>query len=996
MVSACTIIAGNYLPHARVLADSFHQHHPGGDFTVLLIDDEERRWTDVKTDLRVLRLSEIGLDGEEIRRLAAIYDVTELATAVKPPLLRHLLAEGRAHVVYLDPDIRIYAPLDEIGALAARHGIVLTPHMLAPFPRDDRLIEESDILAAGVYNLGFIAVGRGSDGFLDWWWRRTRRGALVDPARMMFTDQRWIDLAPSYFDTFVLKARDCNVAYWNLHERELAWTGERYLVDGEPLRFFHFSGYDPRSPHLLSRYQRERPRVLLSERPALARICGEYATCLREAEYEQASAAPYGWSRLGVSVRVDRPMRRIYWQALRAWEEGRGAEPPNPFAADGGEAFLAWLGAPGLADSGSGLSRYLLDLYERRDDIRREFPDLAGDDGRRFLEWARTVGPRDGEIPLELLPPPPPASAGPPREGVNLAGYLDAELGIGEAARLLSDALREAGIPQATVACEKTLNRRAHPFLAAGPSGAPYDVNVMCVNADQLPAFVRDAGPSFAEGRHRVGYWFWELEAFPRALHQAFDCVDEVWCASGFVARAVQGAGRVPVYTVPLPIAVPPGAADVAGRPAPGAPFTFLFMFDLLSVLERKNPVGLIEAFRRAFAPGAGARLVLKTINGDLRLSDLERLRAAAAPNPDVELIDGYYASAERFALLRSCDCYVSLHRSEGYGLTIAEAMALGKPVIATAYSGNLDFMTPENSYLVDYVTARVPPGCDPYPAGSVWADPDPDGAAACLRRVYEARHEAEEKGARAAADIRTKHAPGVTAAHVQRRLEQIRARRRSLVAPGAVQPDVGRLERERLEADRRYNAALTAVDRSLPGPTAAVAPVPSVDGHGLARLNDYWDILADRPRLRPRGVRSRLAAFVWRLIEPHLERQRAFNSVLVDHLNRAAEGARSWLEFSEGARRDTAAFGDALARFHSLVVQYAQQIALFVDARDRQTTARLQGAIDRLADDLSGAVWDHPRARARRLLEIEAELDALEARLNEARAQAGAQVPQG
>jgi glycosyltransferase involved in cell wall biosynthesis len=996
MVSACTIIARNYLAHARVLADSFRRHHPDGDFTVLLIDDEERRWNDADRDLRVLRPGDIGLDAAEIRRLAAIYDVTELATGVKPPLLRHLLAEGRAHVVYLDPDIRIYAPLDELGVLAARHGIVLTPHTLAPFPLDGRLVRERDILSAGVYNLGFVAVGRGADRFLDWWWLRTRRGALVDPERMMFTDQRWIDLAPCYFDALVLKHRGCNVAYWNLHERDLAWTGDRYEVSGEPLVFFHFSGYAPAAPHLLSRHQGERPRVLLSDRPALARLCAEYAACLREAGCEQLSAVPYGWAQLASGVQVDPPMRRIYLQALQEWEEGRGPEPPNPFDTDGGEAFLAWLAAPAAAIPGSGFSRYLLDLYGHREEVRQEFPDLAGDDGRRFLEWARTLGPQEGRIPLALLPAAPPARAEPPREGVNLAGYLDAELGIGEAARLLSGALREAGIPQATIAYERTPSRRTHPFDASDPNGAPYDVNVVCVNADQLPAFARDAGPSFADGRHRVGYWFWELEAFPRSLHRAFDHVDEVWCASAFVERSIRAAGRVPVYAVPLPISAPSAAAD-GGGPATRAPFTFLFMFDFLSVLERKNPIGLIDAFRRAFAPGAGARLVIKTINGDLRLSDLERLRAATAVHPDVELIDGYYASADRFALLRSCDCYVSLHRSEGYGLTIAEAMAIGKPVVATAYSGNLDFMTAENSYLVDYVMARVPARCDPYPEGASWADPDLDGAAACLRRVYEARHEAGEKGARAAADIRTKHSARVTAAHLRRRLDDIRNRRRSVVAPGAVPSEIGRIERERLEADRRYNAALTAVDQSLPRPAAPLTPGPEFDGgDALARLNHDWDILVDRPRVPSRGVRFRLAAFVWRLLEPHLERQRAFNSVLVDHLNRAGASARAWLEFMDRAQRDRAAFDHALARFHSLMVQYAQQIALFVDARDLATAAQLKHAMDRLADDLTGAVWDHPRTRARRFLEIEAELDALEARLNEMRAQAGAHAPQG
>ena len=217
MLSACTIIARNYSPFARVLADSFFAHHPDGTFTVLIIDDEGREFVpeDPRIDWR--RLSDIGIERTEIHRLAGIYDVTELATAVKPQLLLRLLDEGKDSVVYLDPDIRIFDSLDEVPSLAARHAIVLTPHTLQPFPRDGRRVDGLFVLAAGAYNLGFIAVGRDARPFLDWWWQSTRREALNDVARMMFTDQRWVDFVPSFFEHHILKDPTYNVAYWNLH-----------------------------------------------------------------------------------------------------------------------------------------------------------------------------------------------------------------------------------------------------------------------------------------------------------------------------------------------------------------------------------------------------------------------------------------------------------------------------------------------------------------------------------------------------------------------------------------------------------------------------------------------------------------------------------------------------------------------------------------------------------------------------------------------------------
>jgi hypothetical protein len=185
----------------------------------------------------------------------------------------------------------------------------------------------------------------------------------------------------------------------------------------------------------------------------------------------------------------------------------------------------------------------------------------------------------------------------------------------------------------------------------------------------------------------------------------------------------------------------------------------------------------VIEAFKRAFEPGAGASLALKCINSADDPTNHTRLLAAAAEHDDVYIIDGYVSPAQNHALIAACDSYVSLHRSEGFGLTPAEAMALGKPVIATGYSGNLDYMTPQNSYLVDYELTPIGPGSAPYPPSGSWAEPDTEHAARLMRDVFEDQTAARARGERAASDIARSHSLEAAGRSMKLRLESLRAR---------------------------------------------------------------------------------------------------------------------------------------------------------------------------------------------------------------------------
>jgi glycosyltransferase involved in cell wall biosynthesis/SAM-dependent methyltransferase len=782
----CTIIASNYVAFARVLAHSHRRRHPESRRFALVIDDHQGRIDAAAEPFELITPAD--LDIEHFDRMAALYNVLELSTAVKPWLLRHLLGErGCETVAYLDPDIEIFDRLDEIDALAREHRLVVTPHLTAPMPRDGRKPSETDILIAGSYNLGFIGLAPSPDttALLDWWAERLETDCVIAPERGYFVDQRWMDFAPGLVPTLaVLRDPGYNVAYWNLPSREVEQAGDGWTVNSRPLRFFHYSGFDPRRPDELSKHQ---DRIALGERPVLRDLCARYAEQLLREGYEQAQRWPYGYDELPGGVRLDAACRLAIRRAIEA-----GELDASPFTEQGAEALLDYLtSAPGRGGA-RGVSRYLLALRELEPDLRAAFPDLAGDDGRRYVGWAQTIGRSRVPIPEALVPGARRRSGAPAAgpNGVNVAGYFRSIVGVGEAARQVVGALQSAGVEVATVELDASASRQDES-LGAGPGGsARHGVNLICVNADVLVPFADKVGPEFFAGRYSIGMWWWEVSTFPERWMSSFEHVDEVWAGSRHVADALSAVSPVPVVHVPQPVRIEPPAP--VGREALGLPdgYLFLFSFDYHSVFERKNPLAAIEAFRAAFATGEGAQLVIKTINHDQHPRDHARLVEAAAQHPDVHLYERYVSRADRDAITAGCDCYVSLHRSEGFGFTVAEAMALGRPAIVTAYSGTMDFTTAANSYLVDHELVPIGPGADPYPPDGVWAAPDVEHAARLMRAAFEDPEEARRKGERAREDLAERHSPEAAGRIMRARLDRIRGpaavARRPAPVPGS------------------------------------------------------------------------------------------------------------------------------------------------------------------------------------------------------------------
>ncbi len=359
--------------------------------------------------------------------------------------------------------------------------------------------------------------------------------------------------------------------------------------------------------------------------------------------------------------------------------------------------------------------------------------------------------------------------------GVNLAGYLDATVGVGESARNVAAALEAAGVAVAPLPLSSRDAPRGAPVDGAG---AAHPVTLVCANPDGMTGARDELGPGAFEGRHVVGLWWWEVAALPARWLRAFDLVDEVWAGSRFVADVFAAVAPVPVVHMPIPVRDP--VCSERGRAQLGLPadaFLFGFVFDHASVAGRKNPLGLIEAFSRAFPAAdedAGVALVLKTLGGERHAGEHAALVLAAASHPAIHVIDEHLATPDKNALIRALDCYVSLHRSEGFGLTIAEAMLLQTPVIATDYGGSRDFVTPFNALLVDARPVAIGPGHDPYPDDGEWAQPDLDHAAAQMRAVRADPQAARARAARARADVLARHAPAAAGRAMAQRLARV------------------------------------------------------------------------------------------------------------------------------------------------------------------------------------------------------------------------------
>lgn len=762
-----SIVSPNYWHYARVLMGSVQRQHPEWDRFVLVVGENHRESVvggrgsekpSLSSNIRpptsaprpptpdepftTVRLDALPLPSP--RQFCFRYTILELNTAVKPWMFEHLFERGYDRVIYLDPDTFVYSALAELDGLASETFLTLTPHLTGSIAGDDHPSERS-ILQAGAYNLGFLAVSRRPPlaRFLAWWQQKLEFQCVVDTARGLFVDQKWMDLAPGLFpDVAILRHEGYNVAYWNLGQRTVAGEGSGATVNGQPLRFFHFSGLNPAVPDMVSTHDH---RLKVADVGDAGKLIEEYRLALRGAGYESFRSAPYAFGLFADGTPVP-DVARIAYRNSADLQSACGSDPfEHP------ELFVGLRDTtrrPPLA-ARAALASYR--ILSRARPLVRLLPRSLRTAMRESLLGRRESEPRAFGGNKSRAP------------GLNIVGYLTRDTGVGESARLFQRACERVGLANHFIDIDRTQSLAQQ---------AVYDTSIYHVNADQVAAVRDQLRHVFDASSYNIGCWHWELPELPDAWIASAEPLNEIWAASAFIHSAISRKVMIPVVHMPHGIEVTNVEAcspEELGVP-PGR-FTFLCMFDLGSVMQRKNPLGAVEAFRRAFPAGLSPALLIKAGGAAGHPEEYAELEKRLRGIPNVYLTDRMLSRACVNGLLAACDGVVSLHRSEGFGLILAEAMYLGKPVVATGWSGNMDFMNTGNSCPVGYELVTLDRTYMDYEAGQQWAEPDIDDAAQLMRRLVDDAAYSAQIGERARATIRSRFSPEAAGLRYRRRL---------------------------------------------------------------------------------------------------------------------------------------------------------------------------------------------------------------------------------
>lgn len=362
--------------------------------------------------------------------------------------------------------------------------------------------------------------------------------------------------------------------------------------------------------------------------------------------------------------------------------------------------------------------------------------------------------------------------------GINLIGYSRAEMGIGESCRIAAKNLAAGQIPFEIINFKGMNSARMSDltWVHKEVEKPSFIVNLFHLNAEQMVEVYANFGGSLFEGRYSIGYWHWELPDFPDDWMESFRMVNEIWVPSTFVADSVAMKSPVPVVKIPHSVEVV--ITEHRNRSyfsLPDNAFLFCFMYDMKSHQERKNPQASIRAFTMSFRPeDMSVGLVIKVNGAQKDAIELEEIYELIGVHRNIYLIVETLSRNDVNCLISLIDCFVSLHRSEGFGLGLAEAMYLGKPTIGTNWSSNVDFMNHDNSCLVDYKLQQLGQNYGPYKAYQYWAEADVEHASWYMKKLVEDKDYCRKIAVLGQQHIQTYYSPQAIGKLIKKRLDYI------------------------------------------------------------------------------------------------------------------------------------------------------------------------------------------------------------------------------
>jgi len=848
-ISAFTIIASNYIQQASILIDSYHKFHPDHNFFLIFIDDKKKNVKDA-TSINASEINNI----HNLNEIRFKYDITEYSTCLKPYVAEYILIKYKSEkILYIDPDICFYNKIDFIIKKLDAYECVLIPHITKPY--EDKLNPtETDISKVGFYNLGFAAFknNKNTIKFLHWWQDKLNLFCYNNPEEDMFTDQKWMDFAPSYLDTYVIREKGYDVAYWNLHE----YIG---IFPVSKIIFFHFSGFVLNDDYI-SKYQN---RFKLKDIKEYKLLFDEYSQKMRSSTTQIVNNYKYPYNYFSNGDYISTTIKRMYGQLKK---ENLKKIYKDPFNISPSNSFYNYL----LSDRNRyKILNFVIDLFYSKKILQSEFPHLEfyqnNLEYKEYILWLITFGEKEYGLPKKFLDEiiknskmgsakkiglislieqikkrysgmlfiqkiynvlmrRQPDDLGLTvnledirrssfyknrviyrlinssefkrknnsslqlriyvlflvlityihktfeflnefffskknnfEKGVNIFGYLDTDSGVGESARGIVRAFQNVDIPISIINIEQPwLKRDNKEFSQYFTKKCNYPINIVCVNADQVEHIVdNQLSNDLSKNKYNIGYWYWESDIFPDRYKNAFRYFDEIWVASEYVKKSLKKISPIPIFVIPpLLIKEDIEIFDLFDYKKHGLKigfedFVFLNIFDSASFWERKNPFGLIKSFKKAFHNKAKIKLIIKTT--EIHKSKIyPRLLKEINNSRNIFLLDKYLPKSEINKLENQVNCYISLHRSEGLGIPLIESMILKKPVIATNFGGNVDFMSSDFSFPVRFQLEKLEHPIGPYPKNSSWAIPDINHAATIMKFVYEKQKEANkiaEKG---------------------------------------------------------------------------------------------------------------------------------------------------------------------------------------------------------------------------------------------------------